>query len=181
MMKKFTMAIVLLLAFIVGSGTQVFAGIYLDSGAKWASPSSIKYMNTSTKYKTLVNDGALNFWNNYTNDINFVQTNDATITKKILVYDVNYPSLSWDGQTVTTANSGYLSKAEIKLNVSNIEEYTTNVDKIRYRVINHEFGHTLGLGDLYTSSEDDVLMYGYTRATPYYPTNTDITRLNNLY
>lgn len=39
----------------------------------------------------------------------------------------------------------------------------------------HEFGHTIGLADLYNSANINRLMYGYSSRTTGVPTNTDIT------
>ena len=188
-MKKISLlAFVFLLSFSVGSITKVLAGIYLDTGAKWRDPSTVYYLNASKEYPTYVNDAALYYWNNYTNAINYVKTNDATIQKKVLVYDVDMAGLSWDGQAVHWQDgAGYFSKAEIKLNKPKIENYInlgyskSQVENIRYRVATHELGHTVGLGDLTESYESDKLMYGWTRPTPYAPTYTDLMRLADLY
>ncbi|MBX0314862.1 M43 family zinc metalloprotease [Planococcus glaciei] len=39
----------------------------------------------------------------------------------------------------------------------------------------HELGHTIGLGDLYNSSNKNKMMYGYSDRTVYAPTTTDKT------
>lgn len=177
MRKKVGIVVAFVLAFVLGSSLQVYGVIY--NGGKWRDPDNVRYLNNSTSYSSYVNTGALHYWNNYTSAINFVQINDANVYNKVLVKDVDIDDATWDGRATSWKTNGYFDKVEISLNKPNIEDSAGDIVNVRYRVVNHEFGHSVGLGDLY--DDDEVLMYGITKDTPYYPTYTDLTRLNDLY
>jgi len=114
--------------------------------------------NLSSTYKKYVTDGAA-LWNP---TINISENSNAVGT----IYTFNYT-----GTTIVAAfcnfesdSSGHLTTWEIKMNRAKA------VNKL---VLAHEFGHAIGLYDLYNNSNMDKLMYGYECSTATAPTAAD--------
>ncbi len=113
---------------------------------------------TST-YKTMAR-AAAEKWADY---FSIIESNSSAIGTIKLVYRTD---VSWVARFCNySANSaGHLLSWEIQLNTAKSISSTT---------IAHEFGHVLGLNDLYSISNQNRLMYGYENRTVTSPTLKD--------
>ncbi|MBO0603533.1 hypothetical protein I2483_17850 [Sporosarcina sp. E16_3] len=68
-------------------------------------------------------------------------------------------------------SSGHLLQWAIKMNTSNMNNRSAALNNT---TMAHEFGHAIGLNDLYNSNNNDLLMYGYSNRTVASPQTLDI-------
>lgn len=103
----------------------------------------------SATYKTYITDGA-NLWSG---TVSIVRKTDGTEKGTIYTeYKVgNETTATFWG---TADSSGHLTKWKIALN----RYYSSSINE---KVLAHEFGHAIGLKDLYNSSNANKIMYGY--------------------
>lgn len=111
-------------------------------------------------YKSYVNTGA----SRWSGTVTITNKTDGTGTGLICTYN--------DPDTYTVAkfcdysanSSGHLTSWKIKINRAHTVNATTFA---------HEFGHAIGLNDLYASKNSNKLMYGYESRTATYPSSLD--------
>lgn len=156
--KKAVLAVPALLSFTIGMGlahANVWEG-------RWKNPDSIPYVNNvsgNSALKSLVNNAALDNWNNNQNIVTFEKSRSTT-GRYIEVENVNFSSVTWSGIANGADNNwdskGYYKGIEIQINEAKTENYS---DSKLLGVIAHEFGHAVGLQ--HQSGSKNYLMYPY--------------------
>lgn len=111
-------------------------------------------------YKSYTTTGA----SRWSGTVTITNKEDGTGQGKIST--VNSVSLPYNAQlrSYTTNSSGHLTKWEIVINRAKTVNAVT---------LAHEFGHAIGLNDLYASKNSDKLMYGAATGTATRPTTAD--------
>lgn len=111
-------------------------------------------------YKSYTTTGA----SRWTGTVTITNMEDGTGQGKICT--VNSVRLPHNAQlrSYTTNSSGHLTKWEIVINRAKTVNAVT---------LAHEFGHAIGLADLYASENSDKLMYGAATGTATWPTTAD--------
>lgn len=186
-MKRNKMLKVVIFSFLLsittfGSGAYLgYATDYAWDG-HWANETAIPYVNGvlgNTVLKSLVNDAALDNWNNNDYTINFFSSNNAT-GRHILVENVNLSSVTWTGKAEGASynwdgNNHYYG-VNIRLNTAKgILDYSNAKLK---GLIAHEFGHALGLEH---RTGQDYLMYPYDNRAAYTPNADERQTIYNHY
>ena len=155
--KKAMWAIPAVLSFTIGVSLAHAADVW---EGRWKNPDKVPYINNvsgNSTLKSLVNDAALDNWNNNQDVVTFKKITDTTV-RHIYVKNVDLSSVTWsgiaEGASYNWDSNGYYKGVEIKIN----EHYTDDYDKSTIRgVIAHEFGHAVGLQ--HQSSSKQYLMY----------------------
>ena len=156
--KKAALAVPAVLSFTIGMGlahANVWEG-------RWKNPDSIPYVNNvsgNSVLKGLVNNGALDNWNNNQSTVTF-EKSSSTTGRYIEVENVNFSSVTWsgiaNGASSNWDSNGYYRGIEIQINEALTDSYSKS--KL-LGVIAHEFGHAVGLQ--HQEGSKDYLMYPY--------------------
>lgn len=118
-------------------------------------------MYLTDTYKSYTTTGA----SKWSGTVTITNKEDGTGQGKINTYHGGCNSISVAEFCNYSANSsGHLTKWEISIN----RDKTANAVTLA-----HEFGHAIGLSDLYASKNSDKLMYGYATGTATRPTTAD--------
>lgn len=114
------------------------------------------------RYKTYTRDGA-SMWSG---TVNIVCKTDGTGTGLISTMPLTDDNTDIVAQCCNykADSSGHFKSWEIKLNRAHLQSANT---------LAHEFGHAIGLKDMYADRNRDKLMYGYESRTATGPTTSD--------
>lgn len=117
--------------------------------------------NDITKYKDDISSAASSW-----SGIADIANKTGSVTGKIYTYKKTGNRIVAQTILIDTDKSGHLTKWEMKINLA----YTVSVATIA-----HEFGHVIGLNDLYEPKNYNKLMCGYSNAcTAIRPMTTDL-------
>jgi len=140
-------------------GWSIDEGFHTNGTTLTYSFSSSDSYLTST-YKSYVTNGA----SKWSGTVTITNMTNGTGTGLIRTFNnPNTSAVAWF--TNFSANSsGHLTSWVIEMNRSKTQSST---------VLAHEFGHAIGLNDLYARKSSNKLMYGYTSGTATGPTSSD--------
>lgn len=118
---------------------------------------------TNSTYKQYVREGAA-LWKD------IITISEPTLFNKVTgtIESYNDPSdrsVAKVNNRVTDSN-GHLTSWTMKVNLAHSESLSP-------KVFAHEFGHVIGLTDLYSDNSKDKIMYGYVNSTVNAPTESD--------
>lgn len=116
--------------------------------------------NLDSTYKSYVTTGA-SLWSGTVTIIN--KTDGSGVGEISTYYDPDARTVAYFGE-YSSDSSGHLTSWKIKINRAKNVTSTT---------LAHEFGHAIGLNDLYDDQNIDKLMYGYSSRTVSSPTTSD--------
>lgn len=170
------MAGVCLAVSLVASGVSAYEVNKTSSGAeiKWQSKRESIVVNIDGGPSGFLSavQNAMQTWNN--GGASFVfsyggasDSHDYGVYDSINLVDIGYLKSGVIGQNkiwYSTVSSGYLLETDIRFN-SAYYSWATDGSGSKYDVQNvatHEMGHSLSLGDLYSESDKEKTMYGYT-------------------
>ncbi len=114
----------------------------------------------SSTYKSYVTTGA----NKWSGTMTITNKTDGSGTGEISTYNDPNTSTTAKFCEYSSNNSGHLTSWKIKINRAKTVTATT---------LAHEFGHVIGLNDLYESQNSNRLMYGYSSRTVTSPSSLD--------
>lgn len=153
------------------SGSEIKGYVVNCTSPGHAGTRNIKYRynNVPTRYQGYTSTG-VNRWNN-TGVVSISFSASTLIQNVVQTYHDNNTS------TVASVTSYYNSTTRHKTRWT--MKYNETLMMFRSDAQNngtaaHEFGHTIGLADLYNSSNNNKLMYGYSSRTIGFPTGSDI-------
>lgn len=124
----------------------------------------VGYLSQSVRYRNYISEGA-DKWRSL---ITFTESSSNPVGEIYSKYIHDNPDAFALFTNPTANSSGHLTSWEIQINDS-------NSDDISSAVLAHEFGHVIGLNDLYASNNRNKLMYPYEARTVSSPTSYDIT------
>lgn len=164
-------------SFSVGGFYAKASNAYTFDG-HWSNETAIPYVNnvsSNSRLKSLVNNAALDNWNNNQWVVDLYSSYDAN-GRNILIDNVSFSSVSWtgkaEGSSTNWDGSNHYYGVDIKLNeAKNIMSYS---DSKLEGLIAHEIGHAVGLEHRSSSS---YLMYPYDSRTQFVPNSTEISTL----
>ena len=100
--------------------------------------------------------------------VNFTTNADnASVVGNIYICDVQFPNAVALFTNQHTDSNGHLTAWDIQIDTLYVNEMTP-------ATIAHEFGHVIGLNDLYDTSNVNKLMYGFESRTVIAPTTADL-------
>lgn len=111
-------------------------------------------------YKGFVTTGA----SRWRGIVNIVNKTDGSGTGKISTYNDPESGVTAHFCEARADRAGHLTSWSIKIN---------RAYQISATTLSHEFGHVIGLNDLYDESNNNKLMYGYSNKVVSYPTALD--------
>lgn len=94
-------------------------------------------------------------------------TNNASVVGNIYICDIKDPNTVAQYVAYLSDSNGHLTAWDIQVN-------TLYIDEITPATIAHEFGHVIGLNDLYDDYNNNKIMYGYTSGITPGPVSADI-------
>lgn len=143
-------------------GEDVGWGIHEDCHTNGTTLTySFSGSNISSSLKTKVNDGASK-WNS---DFSIICKTDGSGLGKIRAMTNSNTSIVAQFQGVSDSSTGHILQWEILINLAHQQTAITFA---------HEFGHAIGLADLYSSQNTGKLMYGIESRTATGPTDLDL-------
>lgn len=157
----------------VASTTEVTGLGYMTKCEKHSESRYIYYYTTTgmdSKYKSFVTSGAAK-WNN--TGVTNIIAGTVGVGGHVYKYtDANTSTIAAVGGNFYSS-TGHWSSWYMKMNTSKLDSYTSALSN---GVIAHEFGHVIGLRDLYTAPNTDKLMYAYVNPNTFTtsPTSADI-------
>lgn len=152
------------------SGSEMYGYIVNCGSPGHAGTRYINYRfdNVPARYQTFTANG-VSRWNN----TNVVSISLSTSSNNVVqIYRDNNSSTVASVTSVYNAATRHKTRWTMRYNEPKM---TFRSDAQNNGTAAHEFGHTIGLADLYTSPNINKLMYGYSSRTVGFPTSSDIT------
>ena len=116
--------------------------------------------NDITKYKDLISSAASSW-----SGIADIANKTGSVTGKIYTYNAPEDRAAAKTILIQSDKYGHITKWEMRINLARTVSAAT---------IAHEFGHVIGLNDLYASKNSNKLMYYSTATTAVRPMTTDL-------
>lgn len=120
---------------------------------------------TSDTYKAAFRSGA----SKWSGTVSITETTQPTTMIAETYYNPNTYSIAVFTDFVANSN-GHLTSWKIRANTYNMDSYTA---ALKATTLAHEFGHAIGLNDLYYYGNSIYLMYGYDDGTATSPISSD--------